>query len=73
VRCLHILIDVLDKFIISDWQRTFQLFNDVAILLGCGRSPLWNNLKVYTADEAMKVISERVVSGVDDNGAILSN
>jgi len=32
-----------------------------------------DNLKVYTADEAMKVIDERVVSGVDDNGVILSN
>ena len=36
-------IVVLSTFIISDWQRTFQFFNDmvVATLLGCGRSPLW--------------------------------
>jgi len=32
-----------------------------------------DNLKVYTADEAMKVISERVIFGADDNGAILSD
>lgn len=31
-----------------------------------------DNLKVYTADEAMEVIIKRIVSGVDENGAIIT-